>query len=100
MTAAKFTPALGYAALTPIYDCAIRLLTGEKTWRQKLLVQVAPADGEIGLDVGCGTGTLALIIKQRAPNARMIGVDPDPQVLARAAKKAARAWAWRLTLWA
>ena len=91
MQAANFTPALGLSALTPMYDHAIRLLTRERTWRQKLLTQLAPADGETILDVGCGTGTLAILIKQRAPNARVIGMDPDPQVLATAAKKAASA---------
>lgn len=91
MQAVKFTPALGFSALTPIYDHAIRLLTREETWRQKLLTQLAPADGETILDVGCGTGTLAILIKQRAPQARVIGLDPDSRVLATAAKKAASA---------
>ena len=89
MQAVKFTPALGFSALTPIYDHAIRLLTREKTWRQKLLSQLEPARGDTILDVGCGTGTLAILIKQRAPHARVIGMDPDPEVLATAAKKAA-----------
>ena len=91
MQTAKFTPALGFSLLTPLYDHAIRLLTREETWRQKLLVQLAPANGETILDVGCGTGTLAILIKQQAPGARVIGLDPDPDVLARAASKAASA---------
>ena len=91
MQAVKFTPALGSSALTPFYDHAIRLLTREKTWRQKLLMQLAPAGGETILDVGCGTGTLAILIKQRAPGAHVIGMDPDKQVLATAADKAAKA---------
>ena len=91
MQAVKFTPALGFSALTPLYDDAVRLLTREKTWRQKLLTQLAPASGETILDVGCGTGTLAIMIKQRAPDAQVIGMDPDPQVLGTAAKKAASA---------
>ena len=91
MQDAHFTPALGFPALTPLYDHAIRLLTREKTWREKLLTQLAPASKETILDVGCGTGTLAILIKQRTPGARVIGLDPDPAVLATAAKKAASA---------
>lgn len=87
----SFTPALGHAALTPLYDAAIALMTREGRWRRALLQQVAPRDGETILDVGCGTGTFALMLKRAAPNARIIGLDPDPAVLARAAAKASRA---------
>lgn len=87
----KFTPALGFSGLTPAYDLAIRLLTRERQWRAKLLEQVAPANGETILDVGCGTGTFALALKRRAPEARVVGIDPDPVVLALAAAKSAAA---------
>lgn len=87
----SFTPALGHAALTPLHDAAIALMTREGRWRRALLQQVAPRDGETILDVGCGTGTFALMLKRAAPNARIIGLDPDPVVLARAAAKASRA---------
>lgn len=88
MQAAKFTPALGYAGLTPLYDLAIRLLTRERRWRETLIEQLSPRSGEAILDVGCGTGTFAILIKRQAPRARVVGLDPDPEVLARAASKA------------
>ena len=88
MTETNFTPALGHAALTPLYDFAIRLLTRERRWRDKLIEQVSPHDGESILDVGCGTGTLAIEIKQRMPGVRVVGMDPDPQILQRARFKA------------
>lgn len=88
---ASFTPAAGYSALTPVYDLAIRLLTRERQWRDALLDQVSPRPGQIILDVGCGTGTLAVLLKRRAPGARIVGLDPDPQVLGLAAEKARRA---------
>lgn len=83
-----FVPALGWRALTPFYDGVIRAFTRERIWRSALLDQIAPKPGERILDVGCGTGTLAILIKTRAPSAHVVGLDPDPDVLARAAAKA------------
>ena len=91
MQTADFTPAAGHSALTPVYDLAIRLLTRERRWRQAMIEQIAPRDGQAILDVGCGTGTLAILLKRRAPGARIVGLDPDPEVLARAEAKARRA---------
>src|SRR6266566_676057 len=47
--------------------------------------------GEQVLDVGCGTGTLALEVQSRVGRAgRVAGIDPSPQQIARARWKAAR----------
>ena len=43
------------------------------------------------LDIGCGTGTLAVWIKQGHPEVDVVGLDPDPPALARAERKAKRA---------
>ena len=86
--ARDFVPALGWHALSPFYDGIIRLATREATWRKALVDQIAPRDGEAILDVGCGTGSLAILLKQAAPAARIVGLDPDPAILARAAAKA------------
>lgn len=83
-----FTPALGRPGLTGAYDLAIRLLTRERRWRSALLEQLAPGADDAILDVGCGTGTFALLIKKAAPDARVVGLDPDPAVLEIAAAKA------------
>lgn len=85
---ADFTPALGRPELTGAYDWAIRLLTREREWRSALLEQLAARDGDAILDVGCGTGTFALLVKKMAPGARVVGLDPDPAVLEIAAAKA------------
>jgi SAM-dependent methyltransferase len=43
------------------------------------------------LDVGCGTGTLAIEAQQRlGPAGRVFGIDPAPEQIARARAKAAR----------
>ncbi|MCH8348569.1 MAG: class I SAM-dependent methyltransferase [Proteobacteria bacterium] len=86
--AKDFTPALGKAWLTPLYDLAIALLTRESTWRRALARQINPVPGDNILDVGCGTGSLALMLKDQQPGAIITGLDPDPEVLARAARKA------------
>jgi len=43
------------------------------------------------LDIGCGTGTFAVQIKQKYPNVEVTGLDPDPKALARAEQKAKQA---------
>ena len=84
----KFTPALGFSALTPLYDFAIRALTRERVWRDLLVRQVNPEAGNRILDVGCGTGSLAIQLKQLQPGAKIMGLDPDSDILKRAERKA------------
>jgi ubiquinone/menaquinone biosynthesis C-methylase UbiE len=47
--------------------------------------------GQRVLDIGCGTGSGAVLIKQLHPRAEVVGLDPDPKALARARRKAERA---------
>lgn len=83
-----FVPALGWSALSPLYDGVVRAFSREHRWRPAFLAQIAPRDGEAILDVGCGTGSLAILLKQAVPGARVVGLDPDGDILARAAAKA------------
>ncbi|MFI6390707.1 class I SAM-dependent methyltransferase [Nonomuraea sp. NPDC050540] len=97
MTGRAFTPALGRFAPTRLYD-AVAALTRERLWRGLLAMHAAPRPGDVIVDVGCGTGSLALLLHRVEPRARLIGVDPDPDVLALARRKAAAAGAeleWR-----
>lgn len=87
-----FTPALGRFAPTRFYDHVIAL-TRERLWRGLTVEQVAPRPDEVIVDVGCGTGTLALLLARAQPRARIVGVDPDPGVLAVARRKAGAAGA-------
>ena len=81
---ANYTPALGLRLLTPFYDAAIATFTRERTWRARLVQQIAPRPGMRIVDIGCGTGTLTRALMQVAPGAGVIGVDPDAQVLGKA----------------
>jgi lipoprotein signal peptidase len=84
----SFTPALGRHEWTGEYDRTIRIWTREKIWRRLLVELIAIKPGERLLDVGCGTGTLAIMLKQQRPEATIIGLDPDPEILNVAADKA------------
>ena len=84
MVDTEFTPALGDHRLTRLYDLAIALLTREGVWRRHLVTQIAPTSSDRILDVGCGTGSLAILLKRRSPDTDIIGLDPDPGVLAQA----------------
>ena len=86
----RYLPAAGHDWFLPLYDPLTRLL-GVESARLALLEQAALKPGFSVLDVGCGTGTLAVLIKQRHPNVDVVGLDPDPRALRRAKRKAERA---------
>lgn len=85
-----FTPAAGRDLFLPLYDPLMKLL-GFDRLRNALIEQAALQPGHRVLDIGCGTGTLALIIRQRYPDVGVVGLDPDPRALEQARRKAARA---------
>ena len=88
-----YLPALRFPALTRLYDPVVRLTSREGRFKELLVEQAAPAPGQRILDLGCGTGTLASQVKRRQPAAEVVGLDADPQMLAKARAKAAEAGA-------
>jgi ubiquinone/menaquinone biosynthesis C-methylase UbiE len=76
------------------YDLLVRLLSlgRERAYREKTLEHAGLKVGESVLDVGCGTGTLAIAAKSHVGFAgKVYGVDVSPEMIARARKKAKKA---------
>src|SRR5262245_7787260 len=89
-TRKTYLPAAGRDWMLPLYDPLVKLLGGDAA-RRALLDQALIQPGHSVLDVGCGTGTLVVLIKRLHPDVDVIGLDPDPRALARARRKAERA---------
>ncbi len=86
-----YIPALRFAALTRFYDPVVRMTTRERRVKQHLLSSADILPGTTVLDIGCGTGTMTIWLKQRYPSADVIGLDADPAILEIARTKAQRA---------
>jgi ubiquinone/menaquinone biosynthesis C-methylase UbiE len=88
---ADYLPAARFEFLTPVFDLLVRGTTRERTLKRRLLEQ-ARLEGEIDvLDLGAGTGTLAIWAKQGNPALRIRGLDGDAAILEQARRKAQRA---------
>ncbi len=76
-----------------LYDVLVTTITfgHEQAFREATLDSAKVGPGDRVLDIGCGTGTLALAAKRRVgPDAEVDGVDPSAEMIARAKAKAAR----------
>lgn len=89
-TSERLIPALGVRWLTRFYDPLIRVTLREGLIKSVLVEQVGLEPGQRLLDLGAGTGTLTLMLKRAQPQADVIGVDGDPEILAIARAKATR----------
>lgn len=80
MNNSAYIPALGRRELTGMYDWVIAAMTRERVWRSPVLTALDARTGEVIVDLGAGTGSLGIMIKKHAPGARLVAVDPDPDV--------------------
>ncbi len=90
----SYIPALGKRWLLPLYDPLLWLF-GADAAKRPLIEQAQITPGFRVLDIGCGTGSLAVLIKRMHPEAEVVGIDPDPTALSVSERKARRA---RLTI--
>lgn len=84
----SFIPALSYRWLTRFYDPVLKWVMHEEAFKQRLIVQAQFEDHQRVLDLGCGTGTLTIMIKRQYPSLELTGLDGDPEVLEIARRKA------------
>ena len=94
----RYVPALGLPALTRFYDTVLALTMRERRWRPLLRDRIAARLGSGGrvVDVGAGTGTLAIALAALRPDAQVIAVDGDSEVLRLARRKpGAERVSWR-----
>lgn len=83
-----FIPALKYGWLTPLFDPLIRLTLPEARFKRELIARASIQDGHHVLDLGCGTGTLMLMVRQAHPGATVWGIDADRKIIRIAKEKA------------
>ena len=86
----RFLPGMGKDWLLPLYDPFTRLI-GIESAHRTLADQAELESAERVLEIGCGTGNLALLVKRLRPHVEVVGLDPDPKAIARASRKARRA---------
>ena len=74
------------------YDLAVNITTlGQaRRLRRMTVKQALIHPGNSVLDVGCGTGEVTLLAKTHAKHGSVYGIDPAPEMIAVARKKAAR----------
>lgn len=90
MAAARYIPSLGFRFLNPFYDFVMKLVSPEMEFKTSLLAQAGIQAGSRVLDLGCGTGTLTILIKRTQPGAEVSGLDGDAEILKIAAVKIAK----------
>lgn len=83
-------PHAGHNPPPTLYDSFHRLL-GLESYHRRLVEQVGIRPGLRVLEIGCGTGNLAILAKRLHPDAEVVGLDPDPKALDHARRKAGRA---------
>ncbi len=88
MTTDRYIPALRFRSLTRLYDGVLRFTMRDEQFKSELVRQVDPRPGHRILDLGCGTATLSLLLKQACPAAAVVGLDGDREVLELARRKA------------
>lgn len=86
-----YVRALRFRFLTRFYDGLAAATVRERRLRELALELAAPPDGARVLDLGCGTGSFAILLRRQRSDLQVAGVDGDPEILELARRKAAAA---------
>ncbi len=89
----SYVTALRFPFLTRFYDRVLAATLKEEKFKRLLVQQSAIQPGHRVLDVGCGTGTLTMMLERDAPEAEVFGLDGDADALDIARKKVSAAGA-------
>ena len=84
----NYLPALRFNWLSQVYDPIVALSCREKLFKQKLVEQANFSVGDKVIDIGSGTGTLAMLIKRSKNKLSVTGIDADSKIITIAKKKA------------
>lgn len=87
MVTTNYIPALKYHWLTKFYDFLIQAFLKEKSWKTFLVQSFSNKSPQAVLDIGTGTATLSIMMKQNYPQANITGLDGDEKILAIARAK-------------
>lgn len=86
----RLAPAMINSRLSKHYDLFVDAVFVGKLLQKRTLKHIHLNDDHSYLDVGCGTGTLAVLVKSNYPKARVVGIDPESNVITVAKRKAAK----------
>jgi len=83
----RYVTANGRFLPTSLYDRSIAITMREGIWRPRLVREVLDGEPKDVLDLGCGSGTLAIALAAAPGSHRVTGIDGDPQILGMARDK-------------
>lgn len=86
----EFLPAMGSPSTLRYYDMVSRLM-GARDLHWQLIAQAGVEPGATVLEIGCGTGNVLVLAARVYPDTAVVGLDPDAEALAIAARKTRRA---------
>ncbi len=77
----EYIPALSFRVLTPFYDFIQKYIVRDIRYKSRLIAHAQIQADHRVMDLGCGTGTLAIMAKRAQPQADIFGLDADPEML-------------------
>jgi len=77
----KIKHALRYSWLNKAYDAVTALTCREKLFKSRMIEFAGNYIKEPVVDIACGTGTFILMLKEKYPQLRIIGLDADRNIL-------------------